>query len=107
MIDRVHSNRVASSGRMKFIDQTPNSWCHDEEVACRSWMGVPVRMGHATRREHCRPSGSLDLLITELECQRPFQDIPCLIISMMDMERSNRAWWACWSTRIGPFRHHK
>src|SRR5258707_186366 len=107
MIDRVQSNRVASIGRMKFIDQTTNRWRHDEEVACWSRIGVPVRMRHATRCEHCCPSGSLDLLIAEFECQRPLQDIPCLIISMMDMERSNKAWWTCWSTRIAPFRHHK
>src|SRR5258708_34649889 len=107
VIDRLHGSGVAFSSRVQFIDQLPDIRRHNEEIARSSRAGIPVRMRDTTWREHGCPSRSLDLLVTEAECQHPLKDIPCLITGVMKMRRGDEARWTHRGTRIGPFSNHE
>ena len=92
---------------MKLIDQTPDSGRHNKEVAGSSRLRIPIGMRYTTRGKHCCPGGSLDFLVAESKSQGSFKDIPGFIITLMDMERRNKAWRACRGTGIGPLGDHK
>jgi len=72
---------------MDLLDQLGDPRGHHEEVLSLGLPGVPERVGNATPSEYGRPWGSLDLIVTESEAQRPGQHVPRLIVPTMDMER--------------------
>lgn len=56
-----------------------------EEVAGWS-VGLIVGMRNACGHEDSRTLRSFDFSISESECQGSFQDMPCFIISIVDMK---------------------
>src|SRR5205807_7794140 len=78
---------------------------HDKEVTDGSGAGIPVRMRRPARHKHGRAGLRLDFIPTNLDTQRPFQDVPGLIGTAVQMARRDEARRSGRTAWIPPFGH--
>ena len=71
--------------RVQRRHECAQAWRHDDEIARRS-VGFEVGMRDARRNENGRPRRRLDIALHKAKRERPLQDVPGLIVAVMDMQ---------------------
>jgi len=81
--------RSVSSWFMHGIDQRGDPRRHHQQVLGLFVAGVPIGVGRPAAREHCRSRPGLHFFVPETESEFPAEDIPGLVVLVMDVQASD------------------
>jgi hypothetical protein len=94
-------------GGVNCLDQAIDIGRHDEQIAERLGIRIPVSVRGAPRYEHRRARAGLDFIFPSLYAQGAFHDVPGLVVVLMQVERSDPTRRSWRRTGIAPFGDHE
>lgn len=76
---------LLARGLVQCRDEFAQSWGHDDEVPRRACSFI-IRVRHSCWHKYGCPCGCLDSSVTKPEREGPLQDVPRLVIGMVNVE---------------------
>ena len=74
----------------------------DDQVPARLGRGVPERVRRAVRDDHGVAGARDELLVADAEAERALDDVPGLVVAVVDVERRERLRLGGITTRVDP-----
>lgn len=103
MEDGAEGGGVAVGHFVDGLDESVDFGRHDEKVARGRAARIPIGVGRAAGNEDGRASTSFNDIAADLDVEDSFEDIPGLVIVVMEMARSDEAWRSRRAAGIAPF----
>ena len=78
---------------MDSLDQAEDVGGHDQQVAKASRAGIPIGVRRAARNEDGGTCARFDFVFAGLDPKGSFQHVPCFVVFMVDVTRSDKPRW--------------